>query len=132
MDVKTVMDTWTLQSGFPVVTVTRNYDQNTANVEQSKFRVGEKVGRVFITEARINLTQNFQDENEEDAEWWVPLTVTEPGSEAFNETAAKLWLRPGSGGVETVISSDSDTPVIFNVQQNGYYRCVPCMSIFLL
>ena len=48
MDVKTVMDTWTLQSGFPVVTVTRNYDRNTANVEQSKFRVGEKVGRVFI------------------------------------------------------------------------------------
>ena len=44
MDVKTVMDTWTLQSGFPVVTVTRNYEQNTANIEQNKFRVGEKVG----------------------------------------------------------------------------------------
>ena len=48
MDVKTVMDTWTLQSGFPVVTVARNYEQNTANVEQTKFRAGEKVGRVFI------------------------------------------------------------------------------------
>ena len=49
-----MMDTWTLQSGFPVVTVTRNYEQNTANVEQSKFRAGEKVGYLFFTEARIN------------------------------------------------------------------------------
>ena len=46
MDVKTVMDTWTLQSGFPVVTVTRNYEENTATVQQNKFRVGEKVGKL--------------------------------------------------------------------------------------
>ena len=49
MDVKTVMDTWTLQSGFPVVEVTRNYEQNTATVQQNKFRVGEKVGKLIIT-----------------------------------------------------------------------------------
>ena len=52
MDVKTVMDTWTLQSGFPVVTVTRNYEENTANIEQNKFRVGEKVDDDGILEAR--------------------------------------------------------------------------------
>ena len=46
MDVKTVMDTWTLQSGFPVVTVTRNYEENTATIQQNKFRVGEKVGKL--------------------------------------------------------------------------------------
>ena len=44
MDVKTVMDTWTLQSGFPVVSVTRYYDENTASVSQNKFRVGDEVG----------------------------------------------------------------------------------------
>ena len=46
MDVKTVMDTWTLQSGFPVVRVTRNYEENKATVQQNKFRVGEKVGKL--------------------------------------------------------------------------------------
>ena len=53
MDVKTVMDTWTLQSGFPLVTVTRNYEENTANIEQNKFRLGEKVDDDEITKARI-------------------------------------------------------------------------------
>ena len=44
MDVKTVMDTWTLQMGFPLVTVTRQYRDNTARVEQTRFLVGDKVG----------------------------------------------------------------------------------------
>ena len=45
MDVKTVMDTWTLQMGFPVVTVTRQYGDNTARVEQTRFLVWDKVGK---------------------------------------------------------------------------------------
>ena len=44
MDVKTVMDTWTLQMGFPLVTVTRQYRDNTARVEQTRFLVWDKVG----------------------------------------------------------------------------------------
>ena len=32
--VKQIMDTWTLQMGFPVVNVERNYDDNTADVDQ--------------------------------------------------------------------------------------------------
>ena len=43
LTVKTVMDTWTLQMGFPLVTVNRNYDDNTATVSQSRFLVGKKV-----------------------------------------------------------------------------------------
>ena len=121
MDVKTVMDTWTLQSGFPVVSVTRNYEENTASVSQNKFRVGEEVGCSNFLKLEICI-QYTQREDEEEAEWWVPLTFTEPGSGAFNETSAKLWLRPGDRE-ETVTTPDSDTALIFNVQQNGYYRC---------
>lgn len=32
--VKQIMDTWTLQTGFPVVTVNRNYDQGGATLIQ--------------------------------------------------------------------------------------------------
>ena len=32
--VKQIMDTWTLQMGYPVVTVSRDYDNNTATLTQ--------------------------------------------------------------------------------------------------
>lgn len=34
VSVKQIMDTWTLQIGFPVITITRNYHNNTITVTQ--------------------------------------------------------------------------------------------------
>lgn len=34
MNVKQIMDTWTLQTGFPLITVTRDYEGRTAFVSQ--------------------------------------------------------------------------------------------------
>lgn len=38
--VKDIMDTWTLQMGFPVVNVQRNYETNTATVSQVRLFPG--------------------------------------------------------------------------------------------
>ena len=35
--IKTIMDTWTLQMGFPVVNVKRFYDKNQARLQQVEF-----------------------------------------------------------------------------------------------
>ena len=40
-NVKDIMDTWTLQMGYPLITVRRNYDARTARVSQQRFLVGK-------------------------------------------------------------------------------------------
>ena len=60
MDVKTVMDTWTLQMGFPLVTVTRDYEARAASVSQARFLVGDK------------------RPDQAGLSWWVPITFTDP------------------------------------------------------
>ena len=48
LSVKEIMDTWTLQMGYPLITVRRNYDARTARVSQQRFLVGkpQEVGPV--------------------------------------------------------------------------------------
>ena len=41
-NVKDIMDTWTLQMGYPLITVRRNYDDRSARVTQERFLVGKK------------------------------------------------------------------------------------------
>lgn len=41
LTVKTIMDTWTRQTGYPVITVNRDYAENTAHIAQvsTKFKI---------------------------------------------------------------------------------------------
>jgi len=105
MDVKTVMDTWTLQKGFPVVTVRRNYEDKSATVTQQRFLLGgsEKSGE------------------EKKYSWWIPLTFSYPGN-TFDNTYSEHWMREGEDSKEMQGMPDRNTPVIFNIQQTGYYR----------
>lgn len=45
MSVKEIMDTWTLQTGFPVVTVNRNYPEKSATLTQERFLL---LGKTFF------------------------------------------------------------------------------------
>lgn len=54
LTIKTIMDTWTLQTGYPVITVRRNYDDGTAVVTQVNF--------LFIAPNSIGLSQSIFSE----------------------------------------------------------------------
>ncbi|XKL66949.1 hypothetical protein PGB90_010369 [Kerria lacca] len=103
--VKQIMDTWTLQTGFPLITVTRNYDTNYVTVSQSRFFINNENG----TEHDKNL-------------WWVPLTYTNSFQLNFKETKPLHWLKAERQIQIENIGTSEDDWLIFNIQQTGYYR----------
>merc|ERR1712038_1268486 len=107
MDVKTIMDTWTLQMGFPVITVTRDYASGTADVRQSRFLISTSASESSSTSAPYR--------------WWVHITFAPAGGN-FNDTYPKAWLREDQERSKVSGLPDSETAVVFNVQETGYYR----------
>uniref|UniRef100_A0A182QC88 Aminopeptidase n=1 Tax=Anopheles farauti TaxID=69004 RepID=A0A182QC88_9DIPT len=113
ISVKKVMDSWTLQTGYPIVTVTRNYDANTAEVTQTRFVSSGAAGD-------RNVTQYC---------WWIPLTYTTAKSVDFNDTLPKGWMecegeRAAAVGPAKVLEDlpDAEHWVIFNLQLAGLYK----------
>jgi len=109
LEVKTIMDTWTLQKGFPVITVIRDYDSNSATVSQSRFLV------TFSPEMKETKA------GEHTYRWWIPLTFTEADGN-FNNTNTRDWMENSTHTKQVTGMPNRNTAVVFNVQQTGYYR----------
>ncbi|XP_024875821.1 aminopeptidase N isoform X2 [Temnothorax curvispinosus] len=105
--VKEIMDTWTLQTGFPVVTVSRNYNNNSITLTQERF---------LLRNSGTTIT------SESEPLWWVPITYTSEKQLNFNSTRPTKWMK----AERSVILNDLDVSpsqwVLFNVQETGYYR----------
>ena len=102
------MDTWTLQMGYPVLTVKREYDG---------------VGKATVSQQRFLLSKTDDNSDKHDYKWWIPITFTTPGGN-FNVTKNTVWMsnKQESISVGSTDWPDSKTALVFNVQQNGYYR----------
>nr|UXX33471.1 aminopeptidase N-like protein [Holotrichia oblita] len=104
LTVKTVMDSWALQTGYPLLTVKRNYGHGTVEVKQERF-----------------LRDRSQPETDP-TKWWVPLSYTTESENAFNDTTARMWLPPDQDKlIIEGFPKDSDW-VIFNIKASGLYR----------
>jgi aminopeptidase N len=99
--IKEIMDTWTLQTGFPVVTVKRNYASNEILFEQEKFHVIPK-------------------DSKDNVLWWIPVTYTSNNEKNFNDTKPKLWLN--ANNYKITESIDKTHWLLVNLQRTGYYR----------
>ena len=104
LTVKTIMDTWTLQMGFPVLTVSRKYDSNSAELSQARYLLADP--------------EEVTDDDH-DYKWWIPVTFAEPGLENFNSTYNKIWVSAEEKNKRISGLPSAQTPVIFNVQQSG-------------
>ncbi|KAK4001974.1 hypothetical protein OUZ56_003836 [Daphnia magna] len=104
--VKEIMDTWTYKMGYPVIKVTRDYATGGAQVTQERFLLR----KMNTTEIDPTVYQ-----------WWVPLTYINAGLEPSQKVSE--WL--SKDDVSTSLNdlgADADQWVIFNVDQQNYYR----------
>ncbi|RWS23979.1 aminopeptidase N-like protein [Leptotrombidium deliense] len=111
VEVKKVMDSWTLQTGYPVVTLTRNYETNTASLRQKRF--------MLIT--RNETTK----QNDDSAKWEIPITYTNEDELQWTPNT-RIWMRQNPTEKEVQIPQKHlpaiDKWMIVNLQEVGFYR----------
>lgn len=95
------MDDWTLQSGFPVLRITRTPGSPSIIFQQYKYRDDSSLP-------------------DDGTKWTIPISVT-TSSDSSVDTSVKLWLLKTDP--LKFYSSDVDLKwVVVNPQQTGYYR----------
>lgn len=109
ISVKEIMDTWTLLTGFPVVSVTRDYDSKSIEFSQERF--------IFIEPSNDTSSKK----GEEHPLWWIPITFTTLGESNFNNTKPFIWMK----AEDKLVLQDMDIPnhdwMVVNIQQTGKY-----------
>lgn len=103
ISVKEIMDTWTLQTGFPLITVKRNYEGGSALVTQERFKYHNKTSK-------------------RPSRWWIPLSCTNQGKSDFESTKPSYWLKPTENLQIENLNTPSNQWVLFNIKQTGFFR----------
>lgn len=99
-----VMDTWTQQMGFPLVTITKENNEMIATQER------------FLLTAQINASNQQLPKSKYDYKWYVPLTfITDNETEGIstvwmNMTDVRFEINPNLKWIKA------------NVNQSGFYR----------
>ncbi|XP_077988200.1 aminopeptidase N-like [Glandiceps talaboti] len=111
-NVKMVMDTFTLQAGYPVVTLTR--DGNSIHAEQEHF-----------------LQYAYDEPNDKHDDlgyvWYVPLTWTDGEEQEFTSECSQnihcnfMWMNKLPADF-TITTGNIEQWFIVNINQNMYYR----------
>lgn len=99
-----IMSSWTRQSGFPVLTVERDYQSTTIMLSQQR---------------SFRNSPNTPDLST----WWIPYNFATGSSSNFTDTSATNWLPQGvrSQNITVATLSNNDW-LIVNKQETGYYR----------
>lgn len=97
--VKEVMDTWTKQSDYPLVTVIRNYKTGETTISQKHFHPRKE-------ENKSKKLNNV---------WSIPVTFTTNTNRDFSNTVPNYWLKDQNLTLQT---GPVDW-IIVNLQQTG-------------
>lgn len=102
LSASTIMGSWTRQSGFPLVTVTRSYADGSFELSQERYFT-------------------VKPATQHSSLWWIPYNYATASSSDFSNTAATGWMQGRTLRVSDASVANGDWLVV-NKQQAGYYR----------
>lgn len=101
LTVKEIMDTWTIQAGYPILTVSRNG----TNIDISQQRY------LYPNGANTSDAQK----------WHIPITYVTQANQTHQSAVPSHWLKNTENStLENVV--DPEHWIYFNVHRSGYYR----------
>ncbi|XP_077977945.1 putative aminopeptidase-2, partial [Glandiceps talaboti] len=103
-DVKEVMDTWILQMGYPIITLSR--DGNSIHAEQERFIMDPN-------ETPVNDTFDYK--------WYVYVTYTDQDHMMFS-SPHEIWMNKSSADFMLSASLSDDDWYLVNIDHRAYYR----------
>lgn len=105
INIKEVMDLWTLQMGYPVVTITKNDSvDNSLTISQEHF--------IFDIKHSAPSNSSFQ--------WQIPLTIS-VGNSSHISPESIIWVSNRSES-HKIGSVDDGSWLLGNINQTGYFR----------
>lgn len=100
LPVKTILDSWHLQGGVPIITTTRS-SPTTVKLIQHRYQ------------------EHYP--NSSLSNWYIPLTFTESANVSFESSMAQDWFRGDTDQHEVTISADSSW-YLLNPNRTFYYQ----------
>lgn len=101
LNVKQIMDTWTLQAGYPVIEANRT--GNDITISQKRYALP---------------TYDAQSTQK----WFIPITFVTQTNSASNITIPEHWLNDTSDNITLSNVIDPDHWYYLNARRTGYYR----------
>lgn len=101
-DLKKIMDTWVTQSGYPVITVTRDYSKKSAKVTQQEFF------------AKKTTTKS-------EKKWTIPINFISETEKDNGDMKPTNWFNSENNTLDVDLKTNQEHWVIFNKQQTGKF-----------
>ncbi|KAL4660238.1 thyrotropin-releasing hormone-degrading ectoenzyme [Arapaima gigas] len=109
INIKEVMDCWTLKMGYPVVTITKNESlDNTVSISQEHF--------VYDIDAKIRNPELFNVS----FQWQIPLTFA-MGNSSHISSESVIWVSNRTE-LHKISLMDEGMWLLGNINQTGYFR----------
>lgn len=97
-----IMSSWTNQDGYPLVTLTIDYNSSVASISQKQFFISSQLQK-------------------SDNQWWIPVTMSIESYPNFDNTTPIDWLNPDKSNLVVKIANTTGW-VILNHKSSVYCR----------